>query len=268
MSGMKSWSTSAASNILANTGFTMDEGMAPSALNDSIRQLMADVRTEWAQGASIASAATVDLSTSTGGYVTITGNTGPITSFGTVSAGIRRKLLFSSNPTITHNATSLISPTGGNIVATAGDTCEVMSEGSGNWRILWYAGLTIQATTLNAATLNGTNAVLSGILSVGSSPPASGTVRLTSGATITVDAGGGLVITLVGDTTVNSIAHVTSVGTDVTSKGLLAKARSGAGVPSTSDIPSGDWAVWRDTSGATTKLYYNNAGSLMSVALA
>src|SRR5260221_5878434 len=115
MSGMKSWSTVAANNVLANTGFTMDEGQFPSTLNDSIRQLMADVRTEWAQGASIASAATVDLSTSTGGYVTITGSTGPITSFGTVSAGIRRKLLFTGTPTITHNATTRIPPTGGGI---------------------------------------------------------------------------------------------------------------------------------------------------------
>jgi len=146
MSGVKGWSTTAANNVLANTGFTMDEGMSPSSVNDSVRQLMADVRTEWAQGASIASAATVDLSTSTGGYVTITGSTGPITSFGTVSAGIRRKLLFTGTPTITYNATSMITPTAANIVAVAGDTCEIMSEGSGNWRFLWYSGQTVQTT--------------------------------------------------------------------------------------------------------------------------
>src|SRR5437899_5670649 len=151
MSGMKSWSVTPANNVLANTGFTMDEGQAPSTVNDSVRQLMADVRTEWAQGASIASAATVDLSTSTGGYVTITGSTGPITSFGTVSAGIRRRLLFTGTPTITHNATSNILPTGGNIVVVAGDTCEVMSEGSGNWRMLSYAGQTVQCGTVALA---------------------------------------------------------------------------------------------------------------------
>src|SRR5258706_6349410 len=156
MSGMKSWSTTPANNVLANTGFTMDEGQAPSTLNDSIRQAMADIRTEWAQGANIASAATVDLSTATGGYVTITGSTGPITSFGTVSAGIRRKLLFTGTPTIAHNAASLISPTGGNIVVVAGDTCEVMSEGSGNWRVLWYAGQTGQATSVVTPLLNST----------------------------------------------------------------------------------------------------------------
>jgi len=155
MSGMKSWSTTAGNNVLANTGFTMDEGMAPSTVNDSVRQLMADVRTEWAQGASIASAATVDLSTSTGGYVTITGSTGPITSFGTVSAGIRRRLLFTGTPTITYNATSMITPTAASIVVVAGDTCEVISEGSGNWRFLWYGGQRIVPNSISAETAVG-----------------------------------------------------------------------------------------------------------------
>jgi hypothetical protein len=130
----------------------MDEGMSPSSLNDSIRQLMADVRTEWAQGADIASASTTDLSAATGGYVVITG-TVTITAFGTASAGIRRKLRFSGALILTHNATSLILPTGGNITTVAGDTCEVMSEGSGNWRVLWYAGKTVQAASIVAASI-------------------------------------------------------------------------------------------------------------------
>lgn len=150
MAGIKSWSTTAASNVLANTGFTMDEGQAPSTVNDSVRQLMADVRTEWAQGANIASATTTDLSAATGGYVHITGTT-TITGFGTVSAGIRRKITFDGALTLTHNATSLILPTGASITTVAGDTCEAMSEGSGNWRVLWYAGKNVQATTIVAA---------------------------------------------------------------------------------------------------------------------
>jgi hypothetical protein len=50
--------------------------------------------------------------------------------------------------------------------------------------------------------------------------------------------------------------------------GVLMKARSGAGAPGTSDIPSGEWCLWRDTSGGTTKVYYNNAGAIQSVGLA
>jgi len=45
------------------------------------------------------------------------------------------------------------------------------------------------------------------------------------------------------------------------------KAKTKAGAPTTTDVPSGTWTLIRDTSGATTKLYYNNAGTLMSVAL-
>lgn len=43
---------------------------------------------------------------------------------------------------------------------------------------------------------------------------------------------------------------------------------SKAGAAVAGDIPSGSWAMVRDTVGATTKLIYNNAGTLMSVALA
>jgi hypothetical protein len=42
-------------------------------------------------------------------------------------------------------------------------------------------------------------------------------------------------------------------------------AKAGAAVAA--DIPAGTFAMVRDTSGATTKLIYNNAGTLMTVAL-
>jgi len=46
------------------------------------------------------------------------------------------------------------------------------------------------------------------------------------------------------------------------------KVKTKAGAPVAADIPASTWAVIRDTSGSTTKLYYNNAGTLQSVALA
>lgn len=49
--------------------------------------------------------------------------------------------------------------------------------------------------------------------------------------------------------------------------GVIMQARSGAGAPTTSDLAAGQWMLWRDTSGATTKVYYNNAGAIQSVAL-
>ena len=69
----------------------------------------------------------------TGDYINITGTT-TITSFGTIAAGIERTLLFSGALILTHNATSLILPTGANITTLAGDVFTFRSEGSGNWR--------------------------------------------------------------------------------------------------------------------------------------
>jgi hypothetical protein len=45
---------------------------------------------------------------------------------------------FTGTPTLTHNATSLILPTGANIVVQAGDTAQFTSDASGNWRCVWY----------------------------------------------------------------------------------------------------------------------------------
>jgi hypothetical protein len=46
---------------------------------------------------------------------------------------------------------------------------------------------------------------------------------------------------------------------------ILAKTKAGA--PIASDVPAGAWALIRDTTNATTKMYYNNAGTLQTVAL-
>lgn len=45
MTGVQSWSVTAANNVNANTGVNWDEGMAPGAVNNSARQVLADVRT-------------------------------------------------------------------------------------------------------------------------------------------------------------------------------------------------------------------------------
>lgn len=88
-------------------------------------------------GANIASAATTDIGAATGVSVGITGTT-TITSFGTKTAGVMRYLNFGGVLTLTHNATSLILPTGANITTAAGDTCVAQSLGGGNWRVISY----------------------------------------------------------------------------------------------------------------------------------
>jgi hypothetical protein len=82
-----------------------------------------------------------------------------------------------------------------------------------------------------------------------------------SGDNTNVDGGSGLGIS-------RSASGVVAFGNGTAGDGsatILAKTKAGA--PTTTDVPSGTWALIRDTSGATTKLYYNNAGTLQSVTL-
>jgi hypothetical protein len=140
---VKDWSTTAASNITSqgpSGGSNMDEGMDPSAVNNGIRDIMAQVASQLGhvnfKGADIASA-TPDLSAATGWYVDITGTTA-ITALGTVAAGKVYILQFDGILTFTHNGTSLILPGAENITTAAGDMAVMISEGSGNWRCLHY----------------------------------------------------------------------------------------------------------------------------------
>lgn len=92
----------------------------------------------WEKGADEASGATVSLGE--GGFFHITGTT-TITDidFDTDKSGRKAILVFDDVLTLTHNATSLILPTGANITTAAGDTCCVVSEdGSNNVRVVWY----------------------------------------------------------------------------------------------------------------------------------
>lgn len=85
----------------------------------------------------VASAGTTDIGAVTSQNVTVTGTT-TITAFGTVAAGTFRRLVFSGILTLTHNATSLILPQGGNVVTAVGDSLQAVSLGTGNWRVTSY----------------------------------------------------------------------------------------------------------------------------------
>lgn len=108
-----------------NTGVTIDS------------VLLKDGRVDTAKGSDIASATTTDIGAMTGNYADVTGTT-TITGLGTKTAGNIRIVQFDGILTLTHNATSLILPAGANITTAAGDVAAFVSEGSGNWRCIWY----------------------------------------------------------------------------------------------------------------------------------
>lgn len=92
-----------------------------------------------AKASSIPAASTTDLSLATGNYVHITVSGSPtISSFGICPAGARFVLVFDGVCDITYNATSLIIPGTVNKTTAADDACMIVSEGSGNWRIVGY----------------------------------------------------------------------------------------------------------------------------------
>ena len=88
-----------------------------------------------AQGADIASAATINLTTATGNYVHITGTT-TITAI-TLAQGAERTVVFDGALTLTNGA-SLLLPTGANITTAAGDTAVFRGEAAGVVRCVSY----------------------------------------------------------------------------------------------------------------------------------
>jgi hypothetical protein len=102
------------------------------------------------QGSNIASANSIDLGAATGFFVNITGSVA-ISSMGTVTAGTLRFVVFTGSLTLTHNAVSLILPTGANITTAAGDSAIFLSLGSGNWKCVGYLRATGKALSVTAA---------------------------------------------------------------------------------------------------------------------
>jgi hypothetical protein len=116
----------------------------------------------------------------------------------------------------------------------------------------------------------GGNVAISTNLAIGTTPATTGTIQLPSGFTLQArNAANSANLLCLYLSSINGVNDITFInGGDGNSNGVIFKARTKAGAPTASDLNVGDCMVWRDTSGATTKLYYNNAGSLQSVALA
>jgi hypothetical protein len=101
-----------------------------------------------------ATSGTTNLALANGNFVHITG-TGSISinSFGTLPAGSRFVLCFDIPVTLVYNATSLIIPGAANVTTAAGDCIMLISEGSGNWRVIsYFPGSGLPVGTVTAVT--------------------------------------------------------------------------------------------------------------------
>lgn len=135
---LKNWSSTASSN--------QPDGTDSATIAGDLRDIQAAVRLAIASQDTIASAATTDLGSKDAGRLSITGTT-TITALGTVSAGIKKTVVFAGALTLTHNGTSLILPGAANITTAANDRAEFESLGSGNWICNWYVKASGQPVT-------------------------------------------------------------------------------------------------------------------------
>ena len=134
-------------------------------------------------GADIVSAANINLDTSTGDLVDVTGSTGPVTSV-TLAEGVEKTVRFTGTPTLTHGA-SLVLPGAANIVVTAGSYGVFRGYAAGVVRLVNYtigdlapfdrrAPGAIGGTTpaaVSATTLNASGAsTLTGNVGIGGAP--------------------------------------------------------------------------------------------------
>lgn len=149
---LKGWSTTEGSNQPDSTDSATIAG--------DLRAIQAGVRDIYSQN-TIASAATTDLGSLDEGSLTVSGVV-TITALGTVSAGIRKNVVFSGILTLTHNAASLILPGSANITTAANDRAEFESLGSGNWRCNWY-------TRASGVSVNGVSDGVKGDVTVSAS---------------------------------------------------------------------------------------------------
>ncbi len=259
---LKNWSTTAANNNSAAPAGA-PEGMTMASVNDTIRQVMADVRTIYAQD-TIASAGTTDIGTKDAATITVTGTT-TITALGTVSAGIKKTLIFAGALTFTHNATSLILPGTANITTAADDRCEVESLGSGNWRCNWYQRANGQTIT-NGGTFS-TDITMSGASIIEAEGAA-----VASAATTNIWATDGNTVHVTGTTTITSFGTAPQAGAwmKVIFDGALTLTHgANLSLPGSANITTAadDFAfVYADTTTQLDVVYFKKDGTATVVA--
>ncbi len=185
---LEQWDETNANNTDVGS-INIDEGCAPSGMNNADREQMAQIA-KWLGDDTLASATTTDLGSVPGRYVSVTGTT-TITGFGTIKAGTIKYLKFTGILTLTHNATSLILDGGANITTAAGDKAIFVSEGSGNWRCFVYT----RAAASPSASGNFTATLTCGT---------SGTITLSSAACSWVKVG--RLVTVEGELAVGSVS--------------------------------------------------------------
>lgn len=129
--------TPTTSTINGAATFVLSRGQSVRVVSDGTDWQVAQGRGIAGATTTVASASTTDIGAIATDRVSITGTT-TITSFGSTPNQVRFGT-FAGALTLTHNATSLILPSGASITTAAGDSFTAASDSSGNWRVLHYS---------------------------------------------------------------------------------------------------------------------------------
>lgn len=109
------------------------------------RIVLENVPMNESKGSNIASAATVNISATTGNFVHITG-TATISSFGTAAqAGVSRTLIFDGSLTLVHGASSIVLPGSANIITQTGDAAVFIADTTTVWKCVNFTRVNGQA---------------------------------------------------------------------------------------------------------------------------
>ena len=172
-----------------------------AGLVSSLRTYFATAVEAWNEAPTvvIASSGSVGIGAAAANTISITG-TNTITAFDTIAAGARRQVVFAGVLTLTHNATSLILPTGANITTAVGDVAEFLSLGSGNWRCVGYTranGTALAGSPFTGGTLTS---------SLNEAPQ----VTIASATTTDIGAATANYISVTGSTTITGLGTIAS----------------------------------------------------------
>lgn len=144
--------TNAAASAASLTYASITEALTGTATNRMINpDTLAAI---WEKGADIASAGTIHIPNTGGGYFVVTGTT-TITAIVddiTPHNGRLVRLRFAGALTFTHNGTSLILPGSANITTAAGDVATLVTEDGTNWRCISYNKASGVATVVASTT--------------------------------------------------------------------------------------------------------------------
>lgn len=144
-------------SISAFTGVNVSEGMQRALVNNGMRQFASMVKASFAANAgTITSASTLTLaSISTGDYIFLTpsGGSSSISSFGTATAGLSKRLEALGTVILRNDSAKLNLPSGSDLTISTGDVIYARALSDTSWKVIHFPNNGIPQSIVNASSI-------------------------------------------------------------------------------------------------------------------